>query len=232
MEITWGPMSPRPKSLARGSYAAEGDLFVPGPGFARFLAMNHVTHVLAPAPVASQRLEAIPSGTDWTRLYRVRDPLPLAYFVARGVAVTDDRAAARMLFAEAFSPRAEVLLHDAPPGVPSVPRGGPATLVAATSTRPSGAALTARVDAPTDGWLVLAESWYPGWTVAVDGRPAALVRANINQKAVALAAGAHRVDFAFRPRSLARGAVVSAASLACLLAAALWIARRRLSDRA
>jgi hypothetical protein len=233
METTWGAMGPRHEGMARGSYLTTGDQLVPGTGFVRFLAMNHVTHVLAPIAVSSQRLEGLASGS-WARLYRVRDPLPFAYFVGHAVAVSDDPSAARLIFSEAFSPRREVLLHDAPAAVASSPSPGAATLVAASVTRASGVDLTATVAAPSAGWLVLAESWYPGWSATVDGRPAALVRANINQKAVAIPAGVHRVSFTFAPRSLARGAAVSVVALTCLAAAALWIARRPrpISDRA
>ena len=99
--------------------------------------------------------------------------------------------------------------------------------------RPSNSEFIATIDAPSAGWLVLAESWYPGWTATVDGREASIVRANINQKAVAIPAGTHRVAFVFRPRSLARGAMVSGLALACLVASAAFAWRRRsLSDRA
>ncbi|MDO9020328.1 MAG: hypothetical protein Q7V43_25610 [Myxococcales bacterium] len=227
MQISWGMMAVDHDGLARGSYRATADEIVPHGGLVRYLAMNHVTHVLAPAPVRSQRLEALPSGS-WVKLYRVRDPLPLAYFVGHAVAVSSDREAARWMFSEAFSPRREVLLHELAPGVaPLAPAPGPPTLVAARVDRSSGARLTATVDAPTAGWLVLAESWYPGWTVTLDGREAPLVRANINQKAVAVPAGVHRVAFALRPRSLVRGAMVSALALGCLLAAAALAWRRR-----
>lgn len=232
MQTCWGMMAADHDGLARGSYRTIGDEIVPHGGFVRYLAMNHVTHVLAPAPVQSQRLEALPSGS-WVKLYRVRDPLPLAYFVGRAVAVSSDREAARWMFSDAFSPRREVLLHDPRPGaVPDVPAPGPPTLVAARVDRPSGARLIATVDAPTAGWLVLAESWYPGWTASLDGRDVPLVRANINQKAVAIPAGTHRVAFVLRPRSLVRGAIVSALALGCLLAAAALVWRRRaVSDR-
>ena len=234
MEISWGPMSPAHDGLARGSYHAEQDQIVPVGGFVRYRAMNHVTHVLAPTTVQSQRLEPMASGS-WARLYRVRDPLPLAYFVGRAVAVPSDQAAARWMFSEAFSPRREVLLHSPAAGtLPTAPAPGPSTLVPARIVRPANTRLTATVDAPTAGWLVLAESWYPGWTATVDGHDAPIVRANINQKAVAVPAGTHRVTFVFWPRSLARGALVSALALACLLAAALALAPRPppLSDRA
>ena len=228
MEISWGPMSPAHIGLARGAYHAEQDQLVPVSGFVRYLAMNHVTHVLAPIVVQSQRLEPMASGS-WARLYRVRDPLPLAYFVGRSVAVPSDRAAAILMFSEAFSPRREVLLHlPSEGGISTAPQPGPPSLVPARIERPANSRLTATVDAPTAGWLVLAESWYPGWTATVDGHDAPIVRANINQKAVAVAAGRHRVTFSYHSRSLARGAFVSALALACLLVAAIGLAWRRL----
>lgn len=227
MQTCWGMMAVDHEGLARGSYRVYADQIVPHGGLVRYLAMNHVTHVLSPAPVNSRRLEALPSGS-WLKLYRVRDPLPLAYFVGRAVAVASDRAAARWMFSDAFSPRREVLLHDlAAAAVPVAPAPGPSTLVAARIDRPSGARLVATVDAPTAGWLVLAESWYPGWTVTVDGHEAQLVRANINQKAVAVPAGTHRVAFVLRPVSLVRGAIVSAMAFGCLLTAAALAWRRR-----
>lgn len=227
MEICWGAMSPTHDGIARSGYRVERDQLVPHAGFVRFLAMNHVTHVLAPMPVQSQRLEPMESGS-WARLYRVRDPLPIAYFVGRAVAVPSDRAAARWMFSEGFSPRREVLLHHAPgASAPSAPEAGPATLVEARVTRRSNAEIVATVDAPTAGWLVLAESWYPGWNATVDGRAAPVVRANIGQKAVAIPAGRHRVELVFRPRSLARGAALSGLALASLIAATVALTRRR-----
>lgn len=233
MEISWGPMASTHDGIARGGYRVQRDRLVPHGAFVRYLAMNHVTHVLAPVPVQSQRLEPMASGS-WVRLYRVRNPMPLAYFVGRAVSAASDRAAATWVLSEAFSPRREVILHGpAGASAPTVPAPGPATLVAARVTRRYNGEITAAVDAPSAGWLVLAESWYPGWTATVDGRDAPIARANINQKAVAVPAGAHRVVFTFRPRSLARGAVVSGLALACLVASALALAwrRRPVSDR-
>jgi len=71
------------------------------------------------------------------------------------------------------------------------------------------------------GYLVLVDAWDPGWRVSVDGREAALLRANIAFRAVALPAGAHVVDFVYRPRSLLIGLAVSGAALLAVLAVAL-----------
>lgn len=231
MDNAWGPTAPNHDGLVRANYRVEDNQVVPHGALVRYLALNHVTHVLSPTPVQSQRLQALESGS-WPRLYRVRDPLPLAYFVGHAVAVSSNRHAAAWMFAEAFSPRREVLLHQAPAGaVAEGPSQGPATLVPAACERRGPTELVATVDAPAAGWLVLAESWYPGWVATVDGREAPVLRANINQKAVAVPAGRHRVRFEFRPRSFARGAAVSGGALAFLFAAAAAAWLRRVAPR-
>ncbi len=231
MDSAWGPTAPNHDGLVRANYRVEREHIVPHGALVRYLAMNHVTHVLAPVEVQSQRLEAIPSGS-WPRLYRVRDPLPLVYFVGHAVNVTGDRHAAAWMFSERFSPRREVLLHDQPEGaLPIEPTTGPATLIAPAYERRGTDAIVATIEAPTAGWLVVAESWYPGWVATVDGREVSVVRANINQKAVAVPAGRHRVAWEFRPRSLRRGAWVSAAALVVLVVAAVAVARGRNATR-
>jgi uncharacterized membrane protein YfhO len=80
-----------------------------------------------------------------------------------------------------------------------------------------------QVEAASDGLLVLSETWYPGWTATIDGRPTKVLRANHTLRAVPLTAGSHEVRFEFRSRSLALGAVVSLVAFAGMGAAALWL---------
>ncbi len=70
----------------------------------------------------------------------------------------------------------------------------------------------------TPGYLVLADTWYPGWQATVDGEPAEVLRANYAFRAVWLEAGEHTVEFVYRPWTAIVGAVVSVSSLVCLLA--------------
>lgn len=64
-------------------------------------------------------------------------------------------------------------------------------------------AVTIAVDTPAPGVVVLHDLAYPGWTVSVDGRPAALLRANILFRGVEVPAGHHTVVFSFHPLALA-----------------------------
>lgn len=79
--------------------------------------------------------------------------------------------------------------------------------------------------APRAGYLVLADTFYPGWEALVDGAEAPIVRANTMFRAVPLTAGRHEVEFLFRPGSVRSGAMVSALGL--ILAGFLAWPRRR-----
>jgi hypothetical protein len=81
--------------------------------------------------------------------------------------------------------------------------------------------IVVRVDAPADGVLVVADTWYTGWTSEVDGQPVDLRPAHGVFRAVNVPAGHHDVVFEFQPLSFRLGAVGSVLGLA--LAAVLGI---------
>ena len=75
---------------------------------------------------------------------------------------------------------------------------------------------------PTEGLLVVADTWYPGWTCEVDGRSARLEIPHGIFRGVRLRPGRHLVEMRFQPRSFVEGAVVSVAGLSILVALWLW----------
>jgi hypothetical protein len=74
---------------------------------------------------------------------------------------------------------------------------------------------------PSEGVLVLADVWYPGWTCTIDGKPTEVRRADFAFRGVLVPAGAREVVFHFDPPSLWHGRLVSLIALgfAALIAA-------------
>ncbi len=77
--------------------------------------------------------------------------------------------------------------------------------------QPESIRLTARTDRP--GYLVLLDSWYPGWNALVDGRAVPVYRGDFLFRAIPIEAGEHTVVFEFRPLSFWLGALISVLSL-------------------
>jgi uncharacterized membrane protein YfhO len=63
------------------------------------------------------------------------------------------------------------------------------------------------------GFLVLADNFYPGWEVYVNGREATVLRVNYNLRGVAVPRGNNRVTFTFDPISFRIGASLTLITL-------------------
>ncbi len=185
------------------------------PAYARFLRLGAVTHVAA---LHTRGFEALVPERELAtpfvlpvRVFGVRDALPRAYVVGRG-RLADGEAALATLVDPAFDPGREVVLA---PGSPLLSGN-------VAGDEPPGASriLTAGVDhvrvearLRSPGYLVLVDTYDPGWKVEVDGQPARLLRANVAFRAVVVGPGRHLVDFRYRPRSVTAGLVLSGVGL-------------------
>lgn len=78
------------------------------------------------------------------------------------------------------------------------------------------------VNAEREGWLVLADSWYPGWRAVVDGSQTPVLIANQTFRAVVVPAGQHVVVLSYAPLSFTAGGVISLVTAIC----GLFLTRR------
>jgi O-antigen/teichoic acid export membrane protein len=173
------------------------------------------------------------------RIYENTDALPRAFALPRAEIVTEESLPARL---KTLAPD-QVILLDGSAGLPAgaVAQGGswplqPAEIVAYASN-----SLFVDVEMPGPGWLLLADSYFPGWKAyrsdPDQGMPApdpsyepagetelAIARADGNFRAVFLEQGAHRVRFVYTPMSFKLGLYGTfLAVVVMLLLAFYWI---------
>jgi len=147
-----------------------------------------------------------PEHPSW--LYKIDRTVPRAYVVSK---VTEEKNPLQILTrlsSAQFNPLEEVILDQAVPVDGKRSFRGRAAIVKYGN---SYVAVRAFLNNP--GVLVLADSFYPGWQVSVDGNESKILRANFFFRAVSLPAGEHLVEFRYRPASFTIGLAISLATL-------------------
>jgi len=91
---------------------------------------------------------------------------------------------------------------------------GPTETVKVTYPSPDRAELEASLESP--GLVILADVYYPGWELAIDGKPAPIHVVNRLMRGAAVPAGTHRLVYSYAPRSFLVGRVGSILGLGVL----------------
>lgn len=125
-----------------------------------------------------------------------------------------ERDARVMLLAPGFDPRQHAVLEAPIEGRARRACDGGAR-VELREAQPSRRVYS--VDAPCDGLVVLAETFYPGREIWIDGRKAPLWRANLAFMAAPIEEGEHEVVLRFVPRSFYVGLAIGMVTLFLLI---------------
>ncbi|MGZ5969682.1 MAG: hypothetical protein ACXWP4_18545 [Polyangiales bacterium] len=214
--IMWGEFG-----LIEKMHGREQDLLLTSEPFFRQLALSATRYLVSPWRVETGGAELVFEAPP-AHVYRI-PALPRSFIVRNAIHVDDPRAAADKLVAPDFDLTTQVVLELGrsipPPPASSGPREGTVKFVSERATE-----IVLEAESKDGGWLVLADTWYPGWHAEVDGAEQPIARANGRHRAVALAPGAHRIRWWYRSESLATGLRVSGVALGTLLVAGLVLA--------
>lgn len=69
-----------------------------------------------------------------------------------------------------------------------------------------------------EAFLVILDSFYPGWKVFIDGQESIIHKTNYNFRGIMLPRGTHTVEFIYTPESLKYGIIISGVSLTVIFA--------------
>jgi hypothetical protein len=177
-----------------------------------------VTHLLSPQPVEGAPLPLVARFPN-AYAYRI-DHATRVRVVGSAEFATNDTAAVRRLVDPSFDPDRSVILDEAEPqdpaAAPDIAAAGTASIIDEDARH-----VTIDANAAHDGYLVLADTFYPGWSAEIDGTPVPIFRANLSIRAVPLPKGYHRVRFEYEMPGVVRGTQASLAGMSILL---LWFA--------
>ncbi len=197
----------------------------------------------------------LPNGTSWNPtwfqgiayIYRNTSALPRAFLVPASGAVATPSASAQLhaVLKPGFD-GAHRVLYD-PQGSGAPPGLGAAQSFWATLLRPAAAAFPAdlgpgqarvvsdtgnsvqvAVNAAAPSYLVLDDTYYPGWQLWIDGKPAEIHQADYVLRAAGVPAGRHMLVFTYAPLSYLAGLLLSAGTAVLVALGLAWPFARRL----
>lgn len=197
------------------------------------LDLLNVRYVVTEGTIANDDYTLVYDGE--VRIYENRDVLPRAFAF---LPEQDLLSGGQALDLCTLDPRTTLLLDQETLHNPDCPQvGASGTIQPATIRSYTANEVTIDVEMPREGWLVLADSYFPGWKAYWTGTvpenmgasptqetELTITRADGNFRAVYLPPGTHQVRFKYTPMSIKLGLYGSfMAGMVLLLLALFWL---------
>ncbi len=153
-------------------------------------------------------------------VYENRKWLPRAFVVHEVVRATSGEEALRHFKSLDLDIQRAVVI-EAPPDtpLPTPTRSSEPDLVLMTRDEPD--VVEIQVTLASDGYLILLDTWYPGWQATVDDVATPIYRANYLVRAIFVPAGTHTVRFEYRPYTFLVGLQLAALAMLAIVGAAM-----------
>lgn len=164
--------------------------------------------------------EEVFRGRSGFKVFRAAGVLPRAFIVHEAIRLQDRRDGPRLAHDLGHRLSSTTFLLTGPP--PLATCDSTADRAVVTAYLPAEVRIAATTGCR--GILVLSDTYFPGWEARIDGRPVPILEPYGFLRGVVLEAGAHQIEFSYRPRSLRIGSTLSILSLVLIIA--LWISGR------
>jgi len=207
------------------------------PDKTNLLSLLNVKYVISPKAFKADGYN-MARKSEKVNIYENKDVLPRAFLAEKAVIIKDEKKILGKMKTKEFMPEKEVILEEVLDSAfrasfeqyslsdrreSRAKRVSREESVSILKYKPNYVEIEAEMSAP--GFLVLSDTYYPGWKASVDEKPSKIYRADYILRAVYLAPGKHIVKFTYDPFSFKIGSMITLATIGILLA--LWIFRWR-----
>lgn len=184
----------------------------------------NVKYFLAPPKMKLKRRMQVLAQDPYYQLLANPSYIPRAFLVREFRVLKEDERILAYLKSRKMAFDQMVVLEEQPAPFPRMRAVGSAQDAIQIQTYgPHNVRIWVRATRPA--FLVLSETYYPGWKATIDGNDTQILRANYAFRAVQVPAGEHVIDFLYQPASFRWGLVTSIAFFI------LWLFVRRLFIR-
>ncbi|MBC8285368.1 MAG: YfhO family protein [Nitrospinae bacterium] len=162
----------------------------------------------------TEEFEQAPSTLSQRGIKKVKvfeDVLPRAFLVGESRSVPEDKLL-DIYYDSKFDPLKQVLLTES---VVVNKKENFSGQVEELRYSPNG--VKVKTNQNGEGFLVLLDTFFPGWEVMVDGNSQSIYRANYFYRAVKLGPGNHNIEFSYTPVGLKMGLYISVCGLLLIL---------------
>ncbi len=148
---------------------------------------------------------------DEVNIYENTQAFPRAFLVGDVTARVDEDEVVAAMKMEGFDPRVSAVIDSA--DELGLTNKEPISFDRVTLISYKDQQVMLDVNAPAKSFLVLSDTYYPGWKAYVDGKETKVYQANLALRGITVEAGNHRVEFRYQPDSFRTGLYLSLASL-------------------
>jgi O-antigen/teichoic acid export membrane protein len=226
-------------------YSKIHKLIEPASLSSQFLDLLNVKYVLTKANLSVPNMTEVYRGE--LNIYRNEDVMPRAFLVPQGKLVSDGVETLNIMRQASFDARKLALLENPTKTNRTTPEPQLANLVAETNAAANTRAdkssdsvqitsyqtnrVKIKVHSATPTFLLLADSYFPGWEVKLGDQTPTLFKADYNFRAVAVPAGDSEVTFEYDPPTFKLGQFASGIAALIVILGFFIVGVQRLRPR-
>lgn len=165
---------------------------------AKFIDVLGVKYILSFYPIEEKQFNLV--RDDYIFFYENLNAGKRVYLFDKVLFLEDEKQIDQVLDGSKFNPFQEVIIHEGADDTISLPSGSALRKVNMVEfIENSPRQIVIEAETSDLNWLVLADTYYPGWRASVNNAPTKIYRANYMMRAVVLPPGKNKIVFTFRP---------------------------------